>query len=357
MVIDEKERELRQNVDEIDQLERQLGCVNQQLEESEQVNAQFQRRIAELEQLRPGTDTSSSSKEQRASIKLIWNEGEIAPLTMSSSHCAAVDGSTLYARALNQIYSYTINTSSWSQLPDCPTSYCPSVIINNLLTLVGGNYGGAITNQLFSLTGEDNNRRWTEEFPPMPKKRWGSTVLCTGTALIVAGGVDKDGSTLQTVEVLNNETKQWSTAADLPKPMFEVPAAVCGDCIYIPEKSNMYTCSIQTLIQTCKSFLASIRNRGVRVWKEVAAPPVTLTTCVSIHGRLLAIGGRDLDTERPISAVHMYNPTTNSWEINSYMETPRYDCIAAVLPNNLLMVVGGATEIGITDSIQFASVE
>jgi chromosome segregation ATPase len=48
--------ELRQ---QIQLLERQLGCVNQQLEESERVNAQFQRRIAELEQLRPATDKSS----------------------------------------------------------------------------------------------------------------------------------------------------------------------------------------------------------------------------------------------------------------------------------------------------------
>ena len=37
--------------DEIDRLERQLGCVNQQLEESERVNAQYWRRITELEQL------------------------------------------------------------------------------------------------------------------------------------------------------------------------------------------------------------------------------------------------------------------------------------------------------------------
>ena len=77
IVIEEKERVLR---GEIDRLERQLGHVNQQLEESEQVNAQFHKRIAELEQLRPATSTSaSSSKEQRVGIKLTWMEGEKAP--------------------------------------------------------------------------------------------------------------------------------------------------------------------------------------------------------------------------------------------------------------------------------------
>ena len=43
LVIEDKERELKQKVGEISQLQRQLERVNQQLEESEQVNAQFQR--------------------------------------------------------------------------------------------------------------------------------------------------------------------------------------------------------------------------------------------------------------------------------------------------------------------------
>ena len=56
---------------------------------------------------------------------------------------------------------------------------CPSVIINNLLTLIGGFYNEIITNQLFSLTREGSDRRWnSEEFPPMPTEQWGSSALC-----------------------------------------------------------------------------------------------------------------------------------------------------------------------------------
>ena len=220
-----EEREVRQKVGEIDRLEQQLGCVNQQ---SEQVNAQFRRQ--KLEKQRPATSTSSSStKEQRASIKLTWKEGEKAPHRMSLSYCAVVDGTNLYVRMSNQMCSYTISTSSWSRLPDSPTNSCPLVIINNLLTLVGGKHSGTSTNQLFSLTGEGSGRKWTEEFPPMPTKRYYLTALCTGAALIVAGGRDK--FILQTVEVLNTETLQWSTAADLPQPLSFAPAAVCGDQI------------------------------------------------------------------------------------------------------------------------------
>ena len=121
----------------------------------------------------------------------------------------------------------------------------------------------------------------------------------------------------------------------------------------------MYTCSLPILIQSSKSIPASIRNsRDTRVWNKVAAPPVTETSCVSIHGQLLAVGGLDSNV-KITTAVHMYNPTTDSWaKIINRMGTPRYRCIAAVLPNNQLMVVGGITSGNAgADSVEFATVE
>ena len=344
----------------------QLKEKDHALEQSEREIAHFQRQIAKLEQLRLATDAPPRGKKQnsiRASIKLIWTKGEKAPCMTIKSHSASVDDSVLYIRMSRQVYGYTISTSSWSRFPNSPTENCPSVVINNLLTLIGGSYSGVFTNQLISLTEEGNGirRRWTEEFPPMPTKRESSTALSTGTALIVAGGRMKDSSLLKTVEVLNTTTKQWSTVADLPQPLCDAPAAVCGEYIYIlrPSESNMYTCSILTLVQSSKLFLASLRNRDAGVWKALAAPPVTQTSFVSLHGRLLAIGGNDSDW-RTTTAIHIYNSTTDSWEVISHMATPRRLCVAALLPNNQLMVVGGRTGRGIdtgTNSVELATIE
>jgi N-acetylneuraminic acid mutarotase len=135
----------------------------------------------------------------------------------------------LYVKVGTEIvYAFTISTSTWSQLPDCPFVYdCPLVIISNLLTLIGGDVSEELTintsNRLFSLTGEGGARWWTEEFPCMPTKRCESTALCTGTALIVVGGKAKNSSLLKTVEIMNIVTKQWSTAADLPHPVIFAP--------------------------------------------------------------------------------------------------------------------------------------
>ena len=371
----EKERQLQDEIQQvereknqvIEEKERQLGRVNQQLEECEQVIAQFQRRIAELEQLRPATDATPRSKQQsssgRARINMTWRKGRKAPCRMYTPYNAVADSTALYVRPGNlKVHAFTTSTSSWSQLPVSPTIDCPLVIVNNLLTLVGGylgrnsTIGGYLTttNQLFSLTGVGWGRRWTEKFPPMPTKRYASTALCTGTALIVAGGVGEDHSILYTVAVMNTETLQWSTAADLRQKVSYAPGAVCGDHVYILSlryhPKSMYTCPISALIQSCKS------RPTADVWNIVAAPPVTDTACVSILGRLLTIGGVD-SNDKPTTAVYMYNPDSDSWEVISHMATLRHYCIAAVLPNNQLMVVGGETDHDTTDSVELATVE
>ena len=97
-----------------------------------------------------------------------------------------------------------------------------------------------------------------------------------------------------------------------------------------------------------------------RVEESCCTTSQTYRLCVYIHGLLLAIGGEDTNGE-PTSAVHMYNPRSDSWKVISHMGTQRRECIAAVLPNNQLMVVGGETERGglefTTDSTELATIE
>ena len=335
--------------------------------------AQFQRRIdeLELEQRRSATqpDVTSDTKQQSSSsqrdgVNLTWREGRKAPCIMSSmNNYTIADGTTVYVREVGMVYCYTASTYTWSQLPHAyrRTYNGPFVIINDFLTIVGGYHQEAVSpaNQLLSLTGEGSGRTWTEVFPPMPTKRCGSTALCTGTALIVAGGSQSIGSGpfYETVEVMNTETLQWSTAATLPQPVFNGPAAVCGDHVYIlsvssHDSKSMYTCSINALLQSCKSRPMA----RARVWNRVTAPPVTKTTCVSIDGRLLTIGGRKSNNQ-PTKAIYMYDPTADSWEVVSHMAKPRCYCYAAVLHNNQLMVVGGETKNGKTNSVQIATFE
>ena len=121
----------------------------------------------------------------------------------------------------------------------------------------------------------------------MPTRRIDTTSLCTGTTLIVAGGMgvgDRSG-VLSTVEVMNTENHQWSTAADLPEPMFKASATICGDQLYmlggIDKTSyyskSVYTCSVSELLELCVSnqpqLATSKRTYKAGVWSQIADVP------------------------------------------------------------------------------------
>ena len=218
----------------------------------------------ELEQTRsPSVPPLKQSSSSSSVIKMSWRKGMELPPEMTSGAAityACVDHNALYITMESQdVYTFTQSASIWSRLPKSPTKYCSPVIINGLLTLVGGyDIGGsATTNQLFSLTDESGDRKkWTEVFPPMPTKRQAVTALCTGTTLIIAGGRTKHESKfidLTTVEMMDMGNLQWSVAADLFEPITHAPAALCGAYLYILGKHKMYVCPVRVLIQSCRS--------------------------------------------------------------------------------------------------------
>ena len=356
--------------------ERQLGHVNQQLEASEQVVAQFKRRLAELEQQFSQREQqkmkASSRGKELTSFKLTWREGKRAPCRMYRYCNTVSDGNTVYVMksSTGNIYSYDVTSDSWSQLPDCVYRDGSIAVINGCLTTVGGYSYPNRSNELLSLTGKGNGRRWTQQFPPMPTKRKLTSSLCTGTALIVTGGFGEGGRGLSTVEVMDTETHQWSTATDLPQPIYRASGTVCGDQLYnmlgVVEHGlyikSVYTCSVSALLQSCvpSSLEAKLQRTSLEdkagVWRQVADVPVIQSTCESFHGRLLAVGGM-MESGKDTTAVYMYNSTTNSWEIISHMTTHRRLCFTAVLPDNRLMVVGGYNkQVSTTDSVELATV-
>ena len=151
------------------------------------------------------------------------------------------------------------------------------------------------------------------------------------------------------VEVLNTETQQWHTAPDLPEPLAWSSLTLCGNFIYLFKMTNsVYSCSLSSLLLSAAGSKSPgehpastpVLSSKDSIWNRIAYVPLVLSTAVTLHGRLLAIGGVDSEGI-PSTAVHIYHPTTDSWEVISHITTARVRCLAAVLPNNQLMVVGG----------------
>ena len=145
---------------------------------------------------------------------------------------SVVDGRVAYFQpsGSKSVVAYNPTTNKWSELPECPNSYVSLAMVNGLLTAIGGmTSNDEVTNSLLSLT--DN--MWTKQFPPMTTKRYVTVVVCSGRSLVVARGLEEGNKRLSTVEVMDTETLQWSTASSPPHPLTEASATLCGDQVYM----------------------------------------------------------------------------------------------------------------------------
>ena len=114
-----------------------------------------------------------------------------------------------------------------------------------------------------------------------------------------------------------------------------------------PSKSVL-TCSVPDLL--------SPPSVSTGVWRHARDLPVIQSTLTTLGGHLLAIGGED-DLGRDSADVHCYDTHTDSWQVVSKMKNKHPLCLAAVLPEDCLLVVGGCCEFGPTDSVEIGSLQ
>ena len=377
----------------IETKERQLQQTKQQLRDSQQLVEQFKQslqhkdktisdlqqiilhheREREIQQLKqqdiassiqpqqlPQTATAVSVAQKDIS-KMTWREGKKAPDGMERG-AAVVDGNTAYLRpgGSSRVYSYQniLGNEQWSRLPDNLNQAFSLAVIDGLLTSLGGwNSRRVATNTLLSLTGEGERKKWSDVFPPMPTPRGLTACITTEEALVVAGGTA--GDNLATVELMDINTKQWTTVCPLPKKLWSLSGIVCGDSLYLAgghtgdsDSKSVFTCSLPDLWQP-ETLGSRIRRTLTRsnVWKEISSLPVTGSTLASFGGHLLAIGGYNT---LPNTDVYRCDSHTDSWHVISQMKNKRSHCLAVTLPEDQLIVVGGWTGMGRrhTDSVE-----
>ena len=390
-MIQEKERELGQNRQTIEASEQFVAQFQQSLQQKDrtigdlrQTISAHEKKIQQLEQQDKHAGSrlpqpSAAAKVPQAAVvpavqmnitRLRWDGGKRAPETMGRG-AAVVEGNTVYISPYlsNEVYSYHVisEEQQWSTLASHPHRDFSLVLVNGLLTSVGGySVSGHYTNSLLSLTGEGRKRLWSAVFPAMPTPRSRTASVTTEQALIVAGGHSKQY--LDTVEVMDISSQQWSTASHLPQPFDSMSATICGDQLYLAggydesdkASKSFLTCSLADLLPP-QSLGARLRRAffladKTRAWRQAKDLPVTRSTLTTLGGHLLAIGGKD-DSDKSITAVHCYDTRTDSWSVVSQMKSARFRCLVATLPEDRLLVVGGfTTGGGRTDSLEIGRI-
>ena len=338
---------LQQSVEQKDAV---IRAKDELLQEKERGIRELQQRVRERE----GSGVATGR------LKLEWRDGPPAPLS-TNGYSVAVDGEMVYCRdgvSSTIVLMFNSRIGQWTELIECPKKYFSIAVVNGQLRAIGGEQSYKATNTLLSLPQDRPGvfqQKWIEQFPPMTYCRSSPAVATTNTSLIVAGGWGPNQEKAQ-AEVMDIQTLQWSTVASLPLPFWHATATICGDRLYIgggystggDATKLVVMCEVKDLLQSQSLATRPGPSSSPPVWKEVAPLPVVRSSLVTFQGQLLAVGGgRGADST---SDVMQYDATTNSWSVISHMKMKRRYCLAAVLPNNTLMVCGdipGSTSVEI----------
>ena len=233
------------------------------------------------------------------------------------------------------VMAYSMQTFKWHTLPPYSARWFAMTTINNKLILVGG-YHDTVVDQL-GVWQTDSNQ-WTCPFPPMPTPRCRTSATSYKHWLVVAGGQRND--ILSTVEVLDIDNKQWSTAPSTPITWDKMMSTIIGDTWYLmggrydlaTDTAYVHSVSLEALI----SHSASDRSK---IWNKTSPLNCYYSSPLSLGGSLLALGGWDTKKECSVSTIQRYVLETDTWDLVE-VQNP-VSCCTCIMTAGRLHVFGG----------------
>ena len=259
------------------------------------------------------------------------------------------DGQFAYLTPYNStsLYQYEYSTEKWTDLPPCPYRDSGLAIIDSELTTVEGwDDRSGCTNKLFTL----RQRKWVEKYPPMNTARSDLAVVSTsdGDYLIVIGGYD-GGRWTAIVELFQVKNRRWHKLTDLPQPLPNPSATICGDLLnVIGNDANGYSCSLQALPSSDRPITSPLTLS----WKPLPHPPVTYATPATLCGQLVIIGGEQDGS--PVNSIQQL--MDGKWVRIGSMASDRCLCLVASPSPDRIIIVGGAGAFDVLDSVEECAV-
>ena len=250
------------------------------------------------------------------------------------------------------IQAYDINTGTWSTLPPSPVYDSGSAVINGRLTLIGGVDAstGKITNEVWSWHEEE--KKWRKTIPSMPTEHLRPGVFQSGNVVAVVGGRARDGKTvLDTVDILNTATLQWtiSHSLELPIPMCSMKTATCDGHVYIacgrdrPDRliKRVFKFPLSVLDQTVAKQQVQ-DNPPQCQWTEVEEPPFDRSGLLPTSHHPLVVCGRD-SSFNSSSIISVFDSSVNKWSNVGHCSVARCEPCLLSVSCSAFVVIGGYT--------------
>ena len=300
----------------------------------------------------------TSLAELKLPLRLKWRRGKDMPfgmygyprVVMFKEKVYIGGGMTDSDRDGLKVMVYEPKQDSWDFLPPYTHIYFSMAVVDDQLVLVGGreveNHDSK-TNKLG--VWNEQSKRWTHPLPPMTTACNAPSVATHNNRWLVVMGGRGDGYTnLSRVEILDTtQPVQWYQAASLPQPCKQAPSATIGNMCYLlggftngpgAASKKVLSVNLDELTSQAASQSASANALVPSPWQSLPDTPMDRSTALALNGALLAIGGGKFPGS---SAIHMYQPSSNSWVVAGELPTPRGHSGCIVLPTGELIIAGG----------------
>ena len=183
---------------------------------------------------------------------------------------------------------------------------------------------------------------WTQK-ADMPTARHSASSAVVDGKIYAIGGWSSLGSRTAVVEQYDPAADIWTTRADMPTARSGVAAAAVDGIIYAvggwPEGSGIELSTVEAY------------DPATDTWTTKADMPTAraLSAIAVVDGKIYVIGGvggvagETVQDNRPLSAVEVYDPATDTWTTKADMPTARYFPAACVVDGRIYVFCGNTT--------------
>lgn len=235
-----------------------------------------------------------------------------------------------------------MDSNQWDSLPPSPFMHFGLGQLAGKLVTVGG----SLDDNNATVTGEvmHFSKTWVKLIDPMPTPRRRACVVSYQSCIAACGGIERDGTFSNVVEVFYQE--QWCSACPLPAPRAALGATIKDGRVYFTGGFYPSLKSWNDAQQDCNSVELSMLFTACRAMKWTSLPPVPAkcTTAISHCGTLLVMGGLHPHSFSNSHTVHAYSAGTKSWVPVDELPFGRSSMMVTSTYNGDLLLVGGWDE-------------
>lgn len=273
-----------------------------------------------------------------------WKSGDPAPSVVARSSTTVFCGSMLSCID-HLMYDYDVESGKWGAPLKLSAEDCQS----SSLLIVSSNQLGKLFAVKNTIIYNVHDGEWIAQghlkFIP-----WGA--LSHEKYVLFFGSQGQ----VVTIDFSNGSGCEHSSLHT--SPSFSCASVkICNGAVYLIGAQSkqvwlkqVYTCPIHELIQ--KSSWRGLMGKRVS-WRELTPLPVSRSTSVVFKDHLLAVGG--IANGQAVGDIFLHDEEEHNWEVVSHIPSPRYNCLAEVVGNQLVVVGGWMNHVEKCDLVEIAT--